>query len=40
MFDMQLLGMLNRERRGLGNIDWGSVAILGRYGGSVFYLVG
>lgn len=40
MFDAQLLGMLNREPRGMGNIGWKSVPILGLYGGSVFYLAG
>ena len=40
MTGVLLLGMLNRERRGMGNIGWESVAILGLYGGSVFYLAG
>lgn len=40
MTGVLLLGMLNRERRGIGNIGWESVAVLGLYGGSVFYLAG
>jgi cation:H+ antiporter len=38
MSGVLLLGMLNRERRGIGNIGWESVAMLVLYGGSVFYL--
>ena len=40
MSGVLLLGMLNRERRGMGNIGWESVAMLGLYGASVFYLAG
>lgn len=40
MTGVLLLGMLNREKRGIGNIGWESVAMLGLYGGSVFYLAG
>lgn len=40
MSGVLLLGMLNRERRGIGNIGWESVAMLAMYGGSVFYLAG
>jgi cation:H+ antiporter len=40
MSGVLLLGMLNRERRGIGNIGWESVAMLCLYGGSIFYLAG
>jgi cation:H+ antiporter len=40
MSGVLLLGMLNRERRGIGNIGWESVAMLVLYGGSAFYLAG
>ncbi|MEQ8392273.1 MAG: sodium:calcium antiporter [Thalassospira sp.] len=40
MSGVLLLGMLNRERRGIGNIGWESVAMLALYGGSIFYLAG
>lgn len=40
MSGVLLLGMLNRERRGIGNIGWESVAMLALYGGSIFYLTG
>ena len=40
MSGVLLLGMLNRERRGIGNIGWESVAMLALYGGSAFYLAG
>lgn len=38
MSGVLLLGMLNRERRGIGNIGWESFAMLALYGGSAFYL--
>ncbi len=38
MTGILLLGMLNRERRGIANIGWESVSILCLYGGSIFYL--
>ncbi|MBP3127925.1 sodium:calcium antiporter [Thalassospira sp. ER-Se-21-Dark] len=40
MSGVLLLGMLNRERRGIGNIGWESFAMLALYGGSIFYLAG
>ncbi|HAI29169.1 MULTISPECIES: sodium:calcium antiporter [unclassified Thalassospira] len=40
MSGVLLLGMLNRERRGMGNIGWESVAMLALYGASIFYLAG
>ncbi|MCC9624086.1 sodium:calcium antiporter [Thalassospira sp. MA62] len=40
MSGVLLLGMLNRERRGIGNIGWESVAMFALYGGSIFYLAG
>ncbi|MEQ8287395.1 sodium:calcium antiporter [Thalassospira sp.] len=40
MSGVLLLGMLNRERRGIGNIGWESVAMLTLYVGSIFYLAG
>ncbi|PKR58265.1 sodium:calcium antiporter [Thalassospira lohafexi] len=38
MTGVLLLGMLNREKRGIGNIGWESVAMLGLYLSSIFYL--
>jgi cation:H+ antiporter len=40
MTGILLLGMLNRERRGIANIGWESVSILCLYGMSIFYLSG